>query len=299
VAGTGGVDRPDDGAAPGHGRGPVPYRILRPGRQADRIGEHAAEHRNFPNRIVDARLTGHHVLFERERVDDGRAEAHTSHALVKFDYNGDWPAAESGFRRAIELNPGDLPRPLRFSKHWPGGVYIYYYIWQFLAYLQARQLHRQIGFGLVHHVTFCMYWLPSFMAMLDVPFVWGPVGGGESAPKTFRRTFTVRGRIYETLRDLAQVLGTIDPAVRMTARRSTLARSSGKPWIKLSLACRRCVAARASAALCLGFVTTAAPPSRACPPVTRSARRLSSSPNPSPESAETATAADAYEAENE
>lgn len=117
----------------------------------------------------------------------------------------------------------DLPRPLRFFKHWPGGVYIYYYIWQFLAYLKARQLHRQIGFGLVHHVTFCMYWLPSFMAMLDVPFVWGPVGGGESAPKTFRRTFTVRGRIYETLRDLAQVIGTIDPAVRMTARRSTLA----------------------------------------------------------------------------
>src|SRR5947207_1788204 len=117
----------------------------------------------------------------------------------------------------------DLPKPLRFWKNCPGGLQIYYYFWQFFAYRKARSLHRRIGFNLVHHVTFCMYWLPSFMALLPPPFIWGPVGGGESTPKSFRPAFGLRGRIYEFFRDIAQWIGGMDPSVRMTARRATLA----------------------------------------------------------------------------
>jgi tetratricopeptide (TPR) repeat protein len=39
-------------------------------------------------------------------LDDTLAEAHTSLAAVREDYDWDWPAAEKEFRRAIELNPG-------------------------------------------------------------------------------------------------------------------------------------------------------------------------------------------------
>ncbi len=39
-------------------------------------------------------------------LDATLAEAHTSLALVKTFYEWEWPAAESEFRRAIELNPG-------------------------------------------------------------------------------------------------------------------------------------------------------------------------------------------------
>lgn len=117
----------------------------------------------------------------------------------------------------------DLPKPLRFWKNCPGGLQIYYYFWQFFAYRKARQLHRENGFNLVHHVTFCTYWLPSFMALVGVPFIWGPVGGGESTPKSFRPALGVRGRIYEFFRDVAQRIGEMDPSVRMTARRASLA----------------------------------------------------------------------------
>jgi len=120
----------------------------------------------------------------------------------------------------------DLPKALRFWKSWPGGVYLYYYIWQFLAWRKARTLHREIEFDRTQHVTFCMYWLPSFMALLPVPFVWGPVGGAESSPKSFRRTFGLRGRLYEFLRDTARSIGMLDPSLRMTARRATLALAS-------------------------------------------------------------------------
>jgi serine/threonine protein kinase/TolB-like protein/Tfp pilus assembly protein PilF/alpha-beta hydrolase superfamily lysophospholipase len=39
-------------------------------------------------------------------IDDTLAEAQTSVAYVKYQYDWDWSGAESGFRRAIELNPG-------------------------------------------------------------------------------------------------------------------------------------------------------------------------------------------------
>jgi glycosyltransferase involved in cell wall biosynthesis len=55
-----------------------------------------------------------------------------------------------------------------------------------------------------------------------VPFIWGPVGGGESAPRAFWRSFSLRGRVYETLRDLARNLGQIDPFVRLTGQRAAL-----------------------------------------------------------------------------
>jgi glycosyltransferase involved in cell wall biosynthesis len=117
----------------------------------------------------------------------------------------------------------DLPKPLRFWKNWPGAIYVYYYLWQLLAYVTARKLHRQIGFDLVHHVTFGMYWMPSFLCLLPVPFVWGPVGGGESTPFSFRSGLRLRGRIYELIRTVAQVSSTLDPFVRLTAHRAKLA----------------------------------------------------------------------------
>jgi glycosyltransferase involved in cell wall biosynthesis len=140
----------------------------------------------------------------------------------------------ANIERGLETEPAtaarfvyvDLPKWLQFWKKWPGGVYLYYYIWQFLAWRKACGLHREIEFDRVQHVTFCMFWLPSFMALLPIPFVWGPVGGGESTPQSFRGSFGLRGRVYEFLRDIARVVGSLDPSVRMTARRSVLALAS-------------------------------------------------------------------------
>jgi TolB-like protein len=38
-------------------------------------------------------------------LDEGLAEAHTSLALIALNYDWDWQAAESGYRRAIQLDP--------------------------------------------------------------------------------------------------------------------------------------------------------------------------------------------------
>ena len=115
-----------------------------------------------------------------------------------------------------------------WTRRWPPGevgkaVRIHYYLWQVRAYFAARRLHRQIGFDLMHHVTYVQYSAPSFLALFPVPFIWGPVGGGESAPQSFRSTFNKRAQRYEILRDISRSIAEADPFVRMTAKRSTIA----------------------------------------------------------------------------
>lgn len=117
----------------------------------------------------------------------------------------------------------DLPRWAKWWKQGERGVYLHYYLWQIAAYLATRKLHREIGFDLVHHVTYGRYCAPSFAALLPIPFIWGPVGGGEAAPNTFWRDFSLSGKIYETLRDLSRWIGERDPFVHLTAQRSAVA----------------------------------------------------------------------------
>lgn len=114
------------------------------------------------------------------------------------------------------------------SRKWgqSGGMQIHYYLWQIQAYFVARKLHRQIEFDLIHHVTFVKYSSPSFLTLLPVPFVWGPVGGGESAPKAFWQDFGFKAKAYERARNLTRWLGEIDPFVRYTAKRSSAIRAT-------------------------------------------------------------------------
>jgi Tfp pilus assembly protein PilF len=39
------------------------------------------------------------------QLDDSLAEAHTSLAVIKVNFEFDWAGAENEFKRAIELNP--------------------------------------------------------------------------------------------------------------------------------------------------------------------------------------------------
>jgi glycosyltransferase involved in cell wall biosynthesis len=146
-----------------------------------------------------------------------------------------WIITRANHRRIIEtflaLSPMprahfvyfDLPRWARFWKKGQRGIHAYYYLWQLGAYRLAKKLFHEVGFDVVHHMTLGTFWLPSFLALLPAPFLWGPVGGGETAPPSFRRSFSPRGRSYEILRDAARFLGEHDPFVRMTARHSALA----------------------------------------------------------------------------
>ncbi|MEM9215748.1 MAG: glycosyltransferase family 4 protein [Cyanobacteria bacterium P01_F01_bin.150] len=107
-----------------------------------------------------------------------------------------------------------------------GAMQIHYYLWQIQAYFVAKELHQKIGFDLAHHVTFVKYSAPSLLSLLPIPFIWGPVGGGESAPSRFWKDFSPRARFYELGRDLVRNIGQRDPLVGLTIRNSTIVRST-------------------------------------------------------------------------
>jgi glycosyltransferase involved in cell wall biosynthesis len=105
-------------------------------------------------------------------------------------------------------------------------VHLHYYLWQISAYFVARKLYKELKFDVVHHVTYVRYSSPSFLSLLPVPFIWGTVGGGESAPEAFWGDFSLRGKAYELVRRLAHRTGELDPFTRMTAQRSVLVRAT-------------------------------------------------------------------------
>jgi glycosyltransferase involved in cell wall biosynthesis len=107
-----------------------------------------------------------------------------------------------------------------------GAMQLHYYLWQIQAYRVAHQLHQQVGFDVIHHVTFVKYSSPSFLSLLTPPFVWGPVGGGETAPVPFWEDFNWKNKVYETLRLTWRAIGEMDPFTAMTARKSAIAYST-------------------------------------------------------------------------
>lgn len=112
----------------------------------------------------------------------------------------------------------DPPRWLTFWKRGPRGVQLFYVIWQLGAWLRGRVLMEKHQFDVAHHLTFGKYWVPSPLAWLGVPFVFGPVGGGESTPEPLREVFGWRGKMAERARDFIRMALGFPSPLRKTLR---------------------------------------------------------------------------------
>lgn len=133
-----------------------------------------------------------------------RAAIESAHSRVHFVYVDvpGWPAGSDAANRLRRTH---------------------YNLWQLRILPVAKQLQRKIGFDIVHHLTYAQYWTGSWMGELGVPFIWGPVGGGESAPASLIATLPRDGRRFERNRDFARAVGRRSPAVSSAARTATLA----------------------------------------------------------------------------
>ncbi len=121
-----------------------------------------------------------------------------------------------GSDRNLTFHYYDLPSWLRFWKHWPGGIYLYYLLWQFGASRMAKRLHDREHFDRVQHITFVSFRQPSFMGELGIPFIFGPVGGGETMPAQLRASLPLSARIAEAVRGAGNRFAAIDPLMRRT-----------------------------------------------------------------------------------
>ncbi len=147
-----------------------------------------------------------------------------------------WVLTRGGNRALIELEllrrpiPGlhviyyDLPRWLPGSEKFScGRIQVHYHLWQLGVYFIAKQWHQRIKFDLANHLTFGKYWAPSLISLLPIPFIWGPIVGGESLPFAFWKHLGAYGTSHALLRMATRWLEEWDPLVRLTARRTNLA----------------------------------------------------------------------------
>lgn len=120
--------------------------------------------------------------------------------------------------RVVYWRPGWLARlPLNART-----AHLMYLAWQLGLLGRARQLHRESPFDLAMHLTYGVFRHPCFLGYLGVPFVFGPVGGGEDAPWALKRSLAPREKVKEALRSVANLAARFDPLLWLAMRRTDL-----------------------------------------------------------------------------
>lgn len=143
---------------------------------------------------------GHQVCVLTRTSHRAAIEAHAPDG-IRFEYV-DAPRVQKGLERINHRN------------------HLYYPIWQWLAYRRARALQREQAFERVHHVSWVSFRQPSFMGRLGIPFVFGPVAGGDEVPAALLRRLAFADRLRERLRAAVNALVRWDPLMRATYRQA-------------------------------------------------------------------------------
>lgn len=99
--------------------------------------------------------------------------------------------------------------------------FLTYHLWQRRAFRLARRLHGQLKFALTHQVSLVGYREPGYLWKLDVPFVWGPVGGTQNYPWRFLIQAGFEGALMEGLRTIINWCQfRLSPRVRLAAQKA-------------------------------------------------------------------------------
>jgi len=111
----------------------------------------------------------------------------------------------------LDLGRRELSLKQRFSQV---GMQWYYDRWQRAAADLGKRLHAEVGFDLVHHVTFSSDWTRPGVGAVDTPFVWGPIGGGVEAPPALVLSLGWKGAAIEVARRFGRGAMRLRPSYR-------------------------------------------------------------------------------------
>ena len=149
--------------------------------------------------------------------------ARAGHQVVVLTSGESRPAIEPVLQRmqldrSLRCEYFDVPKSFRWQSRGP--LHLHAALWQWLAVGYARELHEREQFDRVHHVTYAGLRIPSFMGRLGIPFVFGPVGGGERAPWRLRWGYSLPGLIHDAVRDAANFMIRFTPFMTDTFARA-------------------------------------------------------------------------------
>jgi glycosyltransferase involved in cell wall biosynthesis len=100
--------------------------------------------------------------------------------------------------------------------------WIRYKRWCLLAVKVGEQLAAEVKFDLAHHVTMATWRTGSPLAQLGIPWIWGPIGGGENFPTTMLPVLSPVAFLFEIVRGLNTMMSKRSRAVRCAAGSAAL-----------------------------------------------------------------------------
>lgn len=117
----------------------------------------------------------------------------------------------------------DLPPVWIWLKHHGLPVNIYYSMWLFGAGRCVKSLNDRIHFDLAHHLTFGVFRDAPFLCGLKIPYVIGPVGGGEYTPKSLMCLHgTLKDRMTEIVRKFVNKVALLNPFFYLAYKKASL-----------------------------------------------------------------------------
>lgn len=111
--------------------------------------------------------------------------------------------------RFVPIYPNRLANLLNWPNRHNLFVYTFYYayqVWHKQAYAVAKDLLKHEKFDLVHYVGMIGYREPGYLWELGLPYVWGPVGGANNAPRQLMKHMPLTGRMKQTFRNVANTI---------------------------------------------------------------------------------------------
>jgi glycosyltransferase involved in cell wall biosynthesis len=123
-------------------------------------------------------------------------------------------ASASGRNANLHFIYFDLPTWMLKLKKRAWFFPLYLVFWQWGAYRIAAAYHRVHQFDAVYHITFSTIRFGSFMGRLRIPFIVGPIAGGERAPFRLRKSMPIKCKMKELLRDFGIVFQRYSPLTR-------------------------------------------------------------------------------------
>lgn len=99
---------------------------------------------------------------------------------------------------------------------------LYYILWQREAMKKAKELAKTEKYDLVHHITYVTCILPTYMHKVGLPFLYGPVSGGENTPSVIGYPMSKKERLVETIRSVSKLFFTATPNYHKTMARADM-----------------------------------------------------------------------------
>ncbi len=100
--------------------------------------------------------------------------------------------------RFVPVLPNKLANALNWFNRHDIFVYTFYWayaVWQRLAYKKAQELVKQESFDLIHYVGPIGYREPGYLWKIDLPYIWGPIGGALNINPKLIDSLTFGGKI--------------------------------------------------------------------------------------------------------